>query len=158
MVNALLLVSYSFKRRSHSANVASAMRSQLLNLFRIDSIGRGNTPDTAKPACTLPAPPVNLPLAATAESTPLWTKCGKELRERKPEGDSKEVQERHHHHTAAGPEHQTGAISLMGPLMVTSESQKLEMHTQTWVLQEILQLSGHCPCQGWIPHLAVLIL
>jgi len=79
----------------------------------------------------LQAPPANLPLAATAKSTLLQTKCGEELRECQPEGDSKEVQERHHHHTAVGPGHQSGAKTLMGPLMVTSESGKLEMRTQS---------------------------
>lgn len=39
MVNALLLVSYSFERRSHSAIAVSVMRSWLLNLFKVSSIG-----------------------------------------------------------------------------------------------------------------------
>lgn len=32
------------------------------------------------------------------------------------------------------------------------------MHTQSWVSWEMLQRSGLCPYQGWIPHLAVVIL
>lgn len=150
MVIALLLVSYSSERRSQSTPVAVWWGLGCSTSSRKAPQGEV-TPQTLHDLSTPAGTSSQMSLTTTAKSTRLWIKSQEQLREHYCEGDRKEVLKRQHRPTAVGPGHESSTVILTGLSIATNESQQLETCKQTWGSWDLLQLSGLCPCQGWIP-------